>query len=293
MTRMVGYYQSGHVGRDRLVVEHRLRQYALASGAPLSGLYAEAAPQQNPLWSLLASLDHRHGTALLDSAGEHARRDGIDLATLRYQAVPQQFWRAVADLQAAGGGYLVIPHPGHLDHLGTPRRVLLDHLAATDPRIGLLDASTSPSAPGRDTGGARIGEFSVVPVDAAVEIAQISTRRHLAQNGLADLIPRADALVHALVGSLIEPSHARAQDLRLSILLTCHDTGISVRCWDTRAYAEVPVPPTVVDACHGGRISRSPSGEGTVTVCELPSPAMAAAPAPARPDPGPVTVRAR
>lgn len=278
MTMMIGYLRSALVHPDEvLVVEHRLQQAAIAAGAVLEDkdIHREPTPQGNPLWSLMEAMDRRYDTVLTRTVTELAARDRVDLRPLL--GGPASFrvlWAAVEQLQGAGGGYLVIPHVGHLDGLVVPRQVLLQRIADVRPAVGILDASNPGHlAPGGDI--AVIGEFQVPPVPLAEEIARTNSRLRLTRFGLTDMTASMDRVVRELVSTVTEADHAVGQSHMLTIRIH-HDLAANtlvVTCFDTRDYATTPPDRTVIAACGSGQVVRASWGTGgTSTRCELPLP---------------------
>lgn len=290
MTTMIGYLQIGLVGRDRLLVEHQLQQCALDSESTLTRIYAEPPPQPSELWSTLVEFDKRHGSSLVSTVNILAKRDRVDIRRLQ-GGLPgsTEFWAAVADLEAADGGYLVVPSMHHLDNLDAPRQALMQRIHAKRPPMGVLDASVGPHAVRvESTSRTVIGEFAAAPVSPAAEIAALNVRRYLARAGLSEMIPVVEPFMHAMVGAVTEPSHVIGQDHRLTIQLSCGASELVVVCLDTRDYAGAPPHPAVIAARGTGRLARSRWGTGTETRCEFPLPtAETGAP---RPNPVPRTM---
>ncbi|WP_280216677.1 hypothetical protein [Nocardia neocaledoniensis] len=293
MTTMIGYYQRGLVGHAELLVEHQLHQCALTSGGPLTEVFVEEPTRPTALWTLLVELDRRHDANLVETITALAERDGIDLSQLQGQPDSSQLGAALATL-ASTGGHLVVPHLGHLDNLGIPRRTLMERFNRPGQAIGLIDASSPPhTVAGHRPLGRVIGEFCVAPVSPATEIAEMKTRRILGLAGISNMVPVVERLMHELVDALLEPSHVLGQGHRLTVQLALNPAGIVVACWDTRDYAGDPLGRAVTDACCGGRVVRNRWGTGTETRCEIPFPAADLAPS--RPIPGPraIPVQAR
>ena len=276
MTTTIGYLRCALIRRDDLLlVEHQLRQCALAAEGVLTEVRQEPAPKANALYSLMQHLDHRHESRLIPTLTDMANREQIDLRPFRgAPASSTVLWTAVADIESAGrGGYLVVPSMNHLEGLDVGRQQVMERLAKLQPHIGVLDASTAEQVPVLAAAGEQlIGEFQVAPVPLAEEIVRINTRTRLARATLGHMIDTVDILMRELVGTVTEAHHLSGQDHTLTIFIH-HDASkavLAITCLDTRDFVDQPPHPAIHAACYGGRVTRSRFGSGTSTRCEIP-----------------------
>ncbi len=279
-----GYLQQSLVGTHRAEVVQHIEAFATRHGRAVDKIACEPSAPAEVLRSLLKALDRRSSGRALPTLGELARRQGADLdRLLDYRPAMTVFWSLVAELDRAGGGYILTPSPRHLDGLGSSRSVLLQRISQTHPAITVVYTDPAPDQPDErppeHLDEARSGvvcRFRVAALGCAVEVAVLNAHIGLTRAGLGDMVDRVDALLREIVGSAVAFDAETIPEVanQLTVELTRDPDTLRVLTHETRDHAGEPVSGTIARLCDlppAGRVTRTRSATGgTLTCCELP-----------------------
>ncbi|WP_062993821.1 ATP:cob(I)alamin adenosyltransferase [Nocardia anaemiae] len=275
-----GYLQQSLVGARRTEVVEHIEAFAARHGRVVDKIACEPSPSVAVLRSLLEALDRRSGGRALPMLAELARRQGVELdRLLDYRPSTTVFWSLVAELDRAGGGYILTPSPRHLDGLGSSRSVLLHRISQTHPAITVVYTDPAPDQPPAYLDQNHSGvvcQFRVAALGCAVEVATLNAHIGLARAGLGDMVDQVEALLREIIGSAVEfdAETVSEEPNQLTVELVRGPETLRVLTHETRDHAYEPVSDHIHQLCDWplvGRATRTrlPTG-GTLTCCELP-----------------------
>ncbi|WP_433195829.1 hypothetical protein ACQP1G_42485 [Nocardia sp. CA-107356] len=283
-TPTFGYLQMSLVGARRAEVEQHIEALAARSRRMVDKIACEPSAPVEVLGSLLKALDRRSGGRTLPTLAELARSQGVELdRLLSSRPATAVFWSLVAELDRAGGGYILTPSPRHLDGLGSSRSALLHRLSQTHPAIIVVYTDPAPDQPDErppePLDEARSGvvcQFRVAALGCAVEVAALNAHIGLARAGLGDMVDQVDALLREIIGSAVAFDSETAPEVanQLTVELVRDPETLRVVTHETRDHAGEPVSDAIARLCDrscGGRAIRTRTATGgTLTCCELP-----------------------
>ncbi|WP_433635534.1 hypothetical protein [Nocardia sp. CA-120079] len=209
-----------------------------------------------------------------------ARERGIALDLLLEASAPTTgLWQLIAALETAGGGYVLIPSPAHLEGFGVPKETVWRRISDINgSEVVWVDDEQQPLGldPYGSTAGV-IAEFGVNPFGAATAIARATVEQRLGRAGLRHMVSAVDAVMVEVVGAA-ERRWAESVDTlteKLSVRVICPPGAavLVVEIHETRDFSDIPISTTLRQICNplmGGNATRfrAPTG-GTVTLCEL------------------------
>lgn len=261
------------------VLEARFAEVAALYGASLDGrMYYEHGCPAPLLWSLITDSDQaaaQHITTL-------ACRRGVNLDKLLATSTGHAtaFWQLAAALETAGGGYVLIPSPIHLDGMGIPQDVLRRRIADLNGQVIWIDApkpSIANCVPITSTG--LVAQFRLTAFGAATAVARATIEQRLSRAGLRHMV---DAAV-AVVVEVVEAAEQRwSKDILdafgedIIVRLTCPPDAdaLVVEIHESRENSGDPVAgmPQQISHAHpvGNTIRFQPAAGGTVTRCTIP-----------------------
>ncbi len=279
-----GYLQLSLVGARWAEVVGHIEAFAARYGRVVDKIACEPSAPVEVLRSLLEAVDRRSGGRVLPTLAELARRQGSELdRLLDYRPATTVFWSLVAELDRAGGGYILTPSPRHLDGLGSSRSVLLHRISQTHPAITVVYTDPAPDQPSEPAperqDKARSGivcQFGVAALGCAVEVATLNAHIGLTRAGLGDMVDQVEAILREIIGSAVEFDAERVPEEtnQLTVELVRDPETLTVLTHETRDHVHEPVSDAIHQLCDralGGRATRTRSATGgTLTACELP-----------------------
>jgi hypothetical protein len=280
--QVYGYVRLSLLGSARQRIDEQFQQVAVGLGSRVRRVFAEPDPPVDVLWSLIVGLDRVSGGQMVSALIDFAERGGVDIRrVLGRRGTAGTAWQALlAELGSAGGGYVVVPSPDHLDGVAESRSALLHYLSQLHPRVNLLYLSDrAPADRERSSrrgqivpdGGATVlvGEFVVKAFATALEVALPKAWWHLSQAGLSYRAGDVEALLRALIGTRVaaQPPLGELNEIRIRLLRTSQTLVVDLH--ETGNHAREPVPAAVRERCSRVQRVGSVAG-GTLTWCELP-----------------------
>ncbi|WP_433521567.1 hypothetical protein ACQPZ2_30220 [Nocardia pseudovaccinii] len=279
-----GYLQLSLVGTHRADAVRHIEAFAARHGRVVDKIACEPSAPVEVLRSLLEALDRRSGGRALRTLAELARRQGASLdRLLDTRPATTVFWSLIAELDRAGGGYILTPSPRHLDGLGSSRSVLLQRLSQTHPAITIVYTDPAPEqlpepAPGQldEARSGMVCQFRVAALGCAVEVAALNVHIGLTRAGLGDMVDQVEALLREIIGSAVEfdAKTAPQETNQLTVELVRDPETLRVLTHETHDHAHELISDAIHRLCDrpgGGRATRTRSATGgTLTCCELP-----------------------
>lgn len=274
-----GYMQWELVQEARTEVELRMRAFAAEHRLTLDRVECHLPRPSDMMWSLLQELDRQRGTRVAAEVAELAHRRGVDIHADSHHRAAATFAALVHDLEALGGGTLLIPSPMHLDGMGGAGAQLVERLSRPGSLIDLWHLGLQADLNSDDipTGSSpeQVCEFSVAALGWAVEVASLNVHVHLGRAGLGNMVALVDAVLTEIVDDAVRFDLRTIPDSanRLTVQLELDGRRLIVRISETREHADEPISQSVHRMCEsiGGRVQRGRLASGrTLTQCTLP-----------------------